>query len=444
MATGCSLSTYENKDYFDENRQAFESIKKHPRHNRETGHTHKNSKSREHHDHHGKGHTHKHNHSRDEHETHVNEVDNTVTDSVGLTARTPAVEAVKPFNIKPKKLSRTNIDTSSAHCRFIRKTADSEAIITASPTVSASSDKDGSGSVSIGMDLLDFQKAELLRASGDARCRMVTAKKKIEATMVLAQEEIRFTRAWAKQDFIRKNLGYLNGVKRDATRKVAAGIITAQDKNLIVKQINELKAIMGRFRSEADQRRDLPKIKLADIRSYHGALVEATNDLQNVEREIRTNDALKVSVSAGYRYNETFNDNLIQTENDGGFARVTVGVRLGALSARRHRLEEEAAGARLDSLFEEGTGQIWKSGFAQRASGRMIKQLLVSEQDLMKAKANTEDSIKRLSTADQPQIIRAQLLAKVQTIYVGSDLAAVRATIAQLRQNKAKFAAMSQ
>lgn len=423
--SGCSLTTYENKEFFQQdNRSFFEKLKKHPKHKRDESTIEDII--------------------QDTHETHVNKIDPDIDTKVKLTARTPAVESVEKFGITPKKLSRVNIDDNSAACRYLRKSADAEAFIIGSPTLSASSDDEGSGSVNLGMNLLDFHKADLIRASGDARCRLHEASKKIEATLGLGVEANRFARANAKASYIRQNLGYLENIRNRANELKNQGALTVQDTNLVSLRVDELKAEMQSAQAEADQRRGLPALDINHIRSRHGALVEATNDLQNIEREIRTNDALELSLNTGYRYNEQFNNNLQRTDTDGAFASVSVGVRLGALSPHRQRVEEEAAGARLDALFEENTGAIWKSGFSDRAISRMVADLKKSDAELTQAMTTANDTINRLGEADRPEVMRARLQTKLERVRVGANRAAVRASIKQLEENRQKIKALSQ
>ncbi len=425
LLSGCSMSTYENKDWFEaDNRSFFESLKKKPKQARgekDIGDL-----------------------IADEEETYVSEVDPTLTNTTGIKPRRKTAASVQPFKIEPSALSRIDVDTNSAACRYLRKSADSEAIIVGSPTLSASSDEDGSGSVTVGMNLLDLRKSELIRASGDARCRLHEASKKIEATHGLGVEATRFARAWAKQDYIRQNLGQLSAIKTRANNYVQQGVLTAQDANLVRQRVSELRSQMAASKAEADQRRDLPALNANDVRSRHGALIEATSDLQNIEREIRTNDALELSLSAGYRYNDEFNTDLQRTDNAGGFARVNVGIRLGALTARRNRLEEEAAGARLDALFEENTGTVWKSGFSERATERMIADLRKADAELTNAISGTRSTLSKLGDEEDPEIIRSQLLAKVELIRVGANRAAVTAAIKQLETNRKNIRALSQ
>jgi hypothetical protein len=424
LLSGCSASTYENKTYFEQdNRGFFEKLKKEPKFEREDfveGDD-----------------------LRNQHETHVQKSDPEVDTKVKIVTRKPVAKSVEKFNIDPIKLSRVNVDTNSAACRYLRKSADAEAFIVGSPTLSASSDDEGSGSVNIGMNLLDFHKADLIRASGDARCRLHEASKKIEATLGLGVEANRFARSDAKAKYIRDNLGYLNKIERRSQQLLNQGALTVQDTNLVSLRIDELKAEMQQAQAEADQRRGLPAFDVNQVRSRHGALVEATSDLQNIEREIRTNDALELSVNTGYRYNETFNETLQRNDNDGVFASVSVGVRLGALSAQRNRAEEEAAGARLDALFEENTGTIWKSGFSDRAISRMVADLKKSDRELTAAMIKANDTINRLGAADRPEVMRARLQTKLEKVRVGANRAAVRASIRQLEENQRKIRALS-
>ncbi len=82
-----------------------------------------------------------------------------------------------------------NKRTDNANCRYLKNTAEAEAAIIGSPTLEASSDEEGSGSVSLSMDLLDFNKAKLVRSSADAKCRYHLASKKIDTTLAQARKK---------------------------------------------------------------------------------------------------------------------------------------------------------------------------------------------------------------------------------------------------------------
>jgi len=364
---------------------------------------------------------------------------------VGVKANSKVADSLQSLGIDANNLSRADLSTEqeNAWCRYLRTSAETEATIIGSPSVSASTDDDGSGSVAIGMNLLDFKKADLIRRSSDARCRAHTASRKIEGTLGLAAEETSFAANWAKQDYLRKNMGTLNRIQAQAARLVSGGSLTIQDKNAIAASVSELKAEMNKARAEADKRKDLPGFSLDQIRSRNGALVEATNDLQNIERDLRTTDAVDLSVQTGYRYNGEFNNQLQRNNDDGYFASVKVGVKLGALTQRRQALEDEAASARLDALFEENTGTVWKTGFVEKSIANSLVSLRKSERSLSAALAQTNDTISKLENAERTDVIRTQMSAKIERVKLLSDIAAVRASIQQLEDNRRKIKALS-
>ncbi len=366
-------------------------------------------------------------------------------DSIISGATKPSKQAAaKPFTIDVNGSRRSVAREKTAACRYLEANAAAEAAIIGSPTVNASSDEDGSGSVSLGMNLLDFKKADLVRASGEAKCRLHESSKNVEATLGLGVEATKFAHAWAKQNHIRQNLRNLNAVQARANSLVKQGIITTQDANSIEMSVAELKSTMEINQAEASQRANLPAVNAERIKSSHGSLIAATNDLQNIERDIRSNDAFQFSVSAGYRYNDTFNDNLQRDDNGGAFARVSVGVRLGALSAQRQQFESDASLARLDALVEENSGAIWKSEFSTRAMKDMSSDLRKSERELIAAVAETNETIAKLNTEDSPEVVKAMLIAKIEKVRIGANLAAVRAAIGQLEENRRNIRALSQ
>ena len=416
ILSGCSITAHNNKQGFkSDNRGFFEKLKKADR----------------------KGNV-------DAAESHVVAIDPTQTSTTGLRLTEKSKQSVEAFDIKPSSISRIDVDTNSAACRFLRKSADSEAIIIGSPTLSASSDEDGSGSVSIGMNLLDLRKSDLIRASGDAKCRLHEATKKIEATLGLGAEATRFARNWAKQDYLRKHLGEMQNISKRASGYVQQGMMTTQDATRVRTEISVLRSEMEAAKAKASLGQNLPAITPNDVRSRHGALIEATNDLQNIEREIRTNDALELSLSAGYRYNDEFNNDLQRSANAGGFARINVGIRLGALTSRRNTLEEEAAGARLDTLFEENAGTVWKSGFSERAINRMLKDLKKSEAELDRAMIRAKQTIAKLEEDEDQTTLSVKLSVKIEIIRIGANRAEVRAAIKQLQNNQKNIQALSE
>jgi len=364
---------------------------------------------------------------------------------VGVKANSKVADNLQSLGINANNLSRADLSTEqeNAWCRYLRTSAETEATIVGSPSVSASSDDDGSGSVTIGMNLLDFKKADLIRQSGNARCRAHTASRKIEGTLGLAAEETSFAANWAKQDYVRRNMSTLNRIQAQAAGLVSGGSMTVQDKNAIAARISELKAEMNKARAEADKRKDLPGFSLDQIKSRNGALVEATNDLQNIERDLRTTDAIDLSVQTGYRYNGEFNNQLQRNNDDGYFASVKVGVKLGALTQRRQDLEGEAASARLDALFEENTGTVWKTGFVEKSIANSLVSLRKSERSLSAALAQTNDTISKLENAERTEVIRTQMSARIERVKLLSDIAAVRASIKQLEDNRRKIKALS-
>lgn len=372
-------------------------------------------------------------------------VDQSDTAKVGVQVKKEIDDNLQTLGIDANNLSRADLSTEkdNAWCRYLRTSAETEATIVGSPSLSASTDDDGSGSVTIGMNLLDFKKAELIRQSSDARCRAHTASRKIEGTLGLAAEETSFAANWAKQDYLRKNMSTLNRIQNQASNLVANGTMTVQDKNRIAANISALKAEMNKARSEADKRKDLPGFSIDQIKNRSGALVEATNDLQTIEREMRTADALDLSVQTGYRYNGEFNDQLQRNDSDGYFASVKLGVRLGAVTQRRQQLEDEAASARLDALFEENTGTVWKTGFVEKSIANSLVSLRKSERSLASALAQTNDTIAKLENAERTEVIRTQMTAKIEKVKLLSDIAAVRASIGQLEENRRKIKALS-
>ena len=132
------------------------------------------------------------------------------------------------------------------------------------------------------------------------------------------------------------------------------------------------------------------------------------------------------------------------TDSEGYFASVKVGVKLGAISARRKQLEAEAANARLEALYEENTGTIWKSGFAGKSITLALANLKKAERELQTAIGELDDTIIRLSDADRSDVVRDRFEARVEKIRIGANLASVRASIRALKDSGAKITALDE
>lgn len=335
----------------------------------------------------------------------------------------------------------TSSTRDTAWCRYLVSDAEAQAAILASPTLSASSDDDGNGSVNIGMNLLDFRKAELVRESGAAKCDAHSAGRAIEGSLRLAGESTKQAAAGARHAYLASQSNKIDRIVSRARAMTRSGTLTVQQANSVSQERDKLHAMMNTARAEMEKRSDMPELNRFAYQGSSRQLEEATWRMQSIEQDIRTLDAFDVNLQAGYRFND--GENAVSGQDD-YYAKVKVGVRLGALSPNRIRHEEAALEARLDALNEESSGPLWQSRFAEKSISRSLSGMKAARSNLVDARAKARDTAARLSQADRPELVYAALQAEMAAISIGAEVAAADASIRDLEETRRKIGGLSQ
>lgn len=341
-------------------------------------------------------------------------------------------------NRKPN--STFSPDENSSWCRYLKNDAAANAEIVASPSLSASTDQDGNGSFNLGMNILDFKKAELIRQSADARCTAHSAGKSIEVTMRLVDESTKLASNHATYSYLSSRVDRMNALANQAKGLTSAGVLTIQQSNEVSAGRDKIISEMNLAKSEADKRKDIPAIDETVISGSNQRLYQATADLQRIDRDIRTIEAFDVSLQAGYRYDDLETGG---TSSDDYFAKVKLGIRLGVLSKRRSSYEDAAEAARLDALGEENSGPIWQSGFAASSIGKALVGLRSARTSLISALATANETAAKIDQSDRPEITYAAFQAKMDAINIGGKLAGVNASIKELENNQRRLSALA-
>jgi hypothetical protein len=343
-------------------------------------------------------------------------------------------------NIVSKSKATYAPNENSSWCNYLKNDAAANAEIVASPSLSASTDQDGNGSFNLGINVLDFKKAELIRQSADARCMAHAAGKSIEVTMRLVDESTKFASNYATYSYLSSRVDRMNALVNEANALTAAGVLTLQQSNEVSARRDKIISEMNLAKSEADKRKDIPAIDETVIAGSNQRLYQATADLQRIDRDIRTIEAFDISVQAGYRYDDLETGG---SSSDDYFAKVKLGVRLGALSNRRSRYEDAAEAARMDALGEENAGPIWQSGFAASSIGKALAGLRSARSNLVSALSTANETATKIGASDRPEVTYAAFQAKLGAINIGGQLAGVDASIKELENNQRRLSALA-
>lgn len=322
----------------------------------------------------------------------------------------------------------------SQWCRYIAADAGAEASILRSPTLSASASDGGSKSVGLGLNLVDLAKADEIERAAKLRCEQKVSEGSLAAMVLIANQTNTSLGASAKAAYLGGVMGKLSGIERQTHNLLAIGDLTAAEASMIAMRIARLNQAYSDSKSDAARLQAASGAEELIQPDAASRLRGVEDELQRSNARMRTLNAMSVNVETGWtRKDEAL---LAAASGDGRFyGKVSVGVRLGALSPSRLRLEEEARIARVAALDEAYTGIIWQSDRAGRTMDDSRKNLMSSRSAVSSALDNTYKTLRALRGSDRIELASTRLAAEVDAIMMQSELAAIDASLDALKKN---------
>ena len=321
-----------------------------------------------------------------------------------------------------------------AWCRYLAADAGAEASILRSPTLSASASDGGSKSVGLGMNLVDFAKADEIEKAARLRCEQKLSEGSLQAALLVADLSVAALGSSAKADTLGKSLGRLDGIAAQSKARLNEGIITSPEHALIVTRIALVRRAQSEARAQALQMNAAEGGKALIIADAATRLQQAEEALQASNERMRSLNAVSLNLETGW----TRKDDALLTISSGEanyYGRVSVGVRLGALGPARRRYEEEAMRARLEALNEPYTGIVWRAAQGEQNIKTNLKTLRASRQAIASALSSARGTLNELRGTDRIELAATRLIAEVDVISLSGELAAIDATLASLRDN---------
>jgi hypothetical protein len=338
--------------------------------------------------------------------------------------------AVAAVTITP--VSSPVVSKDPAQCDYLREDALAQTDIMRSPSLRGSYNDSGKASLSLGMSLTDFGKANTVEEAADVRCRLYKAETGLRKIVFLSPQGLTASGFRAKSDLIQNQRTQLQKLKSDAMAAMGRGDIDHEKASGLIANIDKIFADASAAKSQADRRtNDL--LGLNDNASILGQeLLRAESDLHDLNSRMRTYDATDLSVSAGY--NDDLNNQGLATNKNAFSAKINFSVKLGALLPQRFNHEERAKQARLRAVGEEG-GMIWQVNTLRLAHERAIEGLVSSQSQLEAALAEARKLSKQLGSVPNPEFSGARIATKIQIVALESERAGVVGSIAEIRQN---------
>ena len=325
-----------------------------------------------------------------------------------------------------------------AWCEYLSEDTAAQTAIMRSPRLTGSATEDGKASVSLGLSLSDFAKANAMEESAEARCRRYMAETGLQKLVFLSPQELTSAGFRAKAKAIGNHRADIQGLRRRTAKAMADGDLDREKATSLMGLADQILAEGANAKSQAD-RRTSDLLGTKDHASVLGReLLRAEADLEDLNSRMRTIDSVDVSVSAGWSDDITKDDFAVNSSAFSG--KVSLSMKLGAVLPQRFEHEERAKRARLRAISEEG-GTMWQINVIRLAHERAIEGLVESASKIDSAITETRKLLSALKGVEAPEFQGAGIQAKFRLIQLESDKAAVQGSIAEIRANMKRLKA---
>ncbi len=342
--------------------------------------------------------------------------------------------------LKPTVIDRATVITPvattpsrlPAWCEYLMEDTAAQTTIMRSPRLSGSSADDGKSSLSLGVSVSDFAKANVLEETAEVRCRRYMAETGLQKLVFLSPQGLTSAGFRAKANAIAKRKSEIVALRRHVSHAMNDGYLDREKATMLMGLADQIFAEAGNAKSQAD-RRTSDLLGSRDRASILGReLLRAEADLEDLNSRMRTFDSVDVSLSAGWSDDVT-RDNF-SVDRNGFSGRLSVSMKLGAALPQRFEHEKRAKQARLRAVTEEG-GALWQVNVLRLAHERAIEGLIDSSSKIDSAIAETRKLVATLKGVEAPEFQGTGIQAKFRLIQLESDKAAVLGSIAEIREN---------
>jgi hypothetical protein len=351
--------------------------------------------------------------------------------------RIVTTDAGASADVVPVAQELTTQSTSTSHksawCEYLSEDAAAQATIMRSPTLSGSLDDGAKAGLSVGLNLSSFTKAELIERSAEIKCRRYMAEMGLQKLAFVAPQSLTSAGYRAKSQSISGRKSEMASIRKLITQELQSGNMTKDKASSLLVMLDQISADAATARSQADRRMSdkIGSSKGADV--YGRELLIADGELEDVNNQMRTVDAMDLSVSAGW--NESDLKDGINSFDDSFNGKVSFSVKLGALAPKRFAHEERAKLARARAIQSEEGGTLWQISVLRDAHQRAVVGLVDAQAKISQAITETEQYIKVVRSVSNPEFAGPLIAARLQVIKLKAERAAVDGSIAELKAN---------
>jgi hypothetical protein len=302
-----------------------------------------------------------------------------------------------------------------------------------SPSISSSVDDSGKVAVSLGVSVSSFTKVRLVEEAAHVKCRRHLAEAGLQKLAFVTPPALTAAGYRAKSISILVRKDDLAELRQQIKYELRRGNITAEKATSLSGLIDEINVEGNAAKSQAGRRpaEDFGKPPGADTLGED--LIGAEAELDDINKRIRTADAMDVSVSAGW--NDIGLRDGFDVHDDSFSGKVSLSFKLGAVSPQRFVHERRAKEAKLQALQDQAGGPLWQIQALHMAHQQALADLIESQAKLNEALADTIKLVKVLSSVHSPEFIGTLIGAKIQVVRLLADKAAVDGSIDEIGQN---------
>ena len=365
--------------------------------------------------------------------------------SKNVKKSTPA-QIVKPtastVDAKPEPIkNKAHIEKASARyvpqrksdwCNYLAEDAASDATILRAPTVYGQVTYNGRNQAGISYDVMDAYKANLIEKNARAKCRQFTASRSLNEIAKQAGRLQTRSGFAAKAASIRSQKRKLNALRLLVRRELMAGNIDRAQAAKLTVSIAKIKADGELAGAESKRRGGNLAFDQTSINQLARQLVAAEQDIEKIKSDLRTASAMSVNLEGGWRQGLTNAGTIIQ--NDAFFGGVKFSVKLGAFNPKRWKHENAAVRAKVRALRNEPGSIFWRLEEISRTHRVARSGLSHSLTSLVLARRAAQ-KLKRNLPAGDPAFVMQRYSTEIEIIELDADIAATRASLAQLDRN---------
>jgi hypothetical protein len=338
----------------------------------------------------------------------------------------PRVEPAGEIEIVPDR-------PQSAWCEHLKENAAVETTILRAPSINGSVNDSGRASLGISMSASSFKKARLLEEEALVKCRRYLAETGLKKLVFVSPQNLTAAGYRAKSNAILSQTKEMKKLRREINAALSRGAIDREKATAITVLLERLVAEGNAAKSQADRRFNEHMLSDKSAAVMSAELLKAEADLDHITSDIRSADALDVSVQAGWGDDVTSNGvNLVSQAFSG---KVSFSMKLGAFMPQRYEHERLATKAKQEAIGKEEGGTIWQIGVLRRAHERAISGLEGSQQKLELAIKEANHLLAVLASTQQPEFDGARFNTRYEIIKLKADRAGVAGSIAEIKAN---------